>query len=191
MPAKIGVHPCDAGLLHARGEPKLEKITVYDRDESRADAVVEEISAVTDVKIVKGTSLEAMAKEHEVLSSATLILKESRALVKDEWVGPGQLVLPIDLVTFFNAKIPAHADKFFLDSTDEHELFNEAGYLPLDLPEIDAETGEVLAGLKPGRTSPDELIVVSNTGMSVTDVVLGKHVLDKAIERGVGRLLPL
>ena len=74
-------------------------------------------------------------------------------------------MLPIDLATFFDAKIPARADKFFLDSTDEHELFNEAGYLPLDRPEIDAETGEVLAGLKPGRTSRDELIVISNTGM--------------------------
>ncbi len=171
--------------------PKLERIAVYDRDVSRADALVAEIQKISDVKITRGESLEAMAKEHEVLSSATLILKESLALVKKEWGGAGQLILPIDLVTFFDAEIPGMADRFFLDSTDEHVLFDQMGYLPLGIPEITAETGEVLAGLKPGRTSPDELIVVSNTGMSVNDVTLGKFVLDKALEAGVGRILPL
>ncbi len=171
--------------------PKLETITVYDRDQSRADAVVAEVSKVSDAKIARGDSLEAMTKEHEVLSSATLILKKSLAFIKDEWIGPGQLVLPVDLVTFFDARTPARADKFFLDSTDEHVLFDQAGYFPLGLPEITAETGEVLAGLKPGRTSPDELIVVSNTGMAVTDITLGKYVLDQAIEAGVGTILPL
>jgi ornithine cyclodeaminase/alanine dehydrogenase-like protein (mu-crystallin family) len=65
------------------------------------------------------------------------------------------------------------------------------GYFPDGLPEITCETGEVLAGLKAGRESKDELIVCSNIGMSVCDVVVAKEVLDRALENNIGRKLPL
>ena len=74
---------------------------------------------------------------------------------------------------------------------DEHKLFESMGYFPEGLPRIQGETGEVLADLIPGRTSSDELIVVSNIGISVCDMVMGRAIFDKAVEMGLGRKLPL
>ena len=50
-----------------------------------------------------------------------------------------------------------------------------------------------MAGLKQGITSKDELIVYSNIGMSVCDVVVGvgREIFDIALEKGIGKILPL
>jgi ornithine cyclodeaminase/alanine dehydrogenase-like protein (mu-crystallin family) len=84
--------------------------------------------------------VEAVVKSSEVLSSATIILKETLAVVKDEWVGAGQTILPCDLNTFWDPRTTKRADKYIVDSIDEHELFAEMGYFPDGLPTIDASS---------------------------------------------------
>jgi ornithine cyclodeaminase/alanine dehydrogenase-like protein (mu-crystallin family) len=49
----------------------------------------------------------------------------------------------------------------------------------------------VVAGVKPGRESDDELIIAINIGMGVEDVVVARAIYDRALERGVGIVLPL
>ena len=83
------------------------------------------------------------------------------------------------------------ADKYIVDSIDEHELFASMGYFPEGLPHIVCETGEIIAGLKEGRTSKDEIIVCSNIGISVFDMAVAKLIFDRALENGAGRILPL
>ena len=111
------------------------------------------------------------------------------AVVKDEWVGAGQTILPCDLNTFWDPRTTKRADKFIVDSIDEHELFAEMGYFPDGLPTIVAETGEVLADVVAGRENPDQLIVNSNIGMAVCDVVVGKAIYDRALAQNAGILL--
>ena len=71
------------------------------------------------------------------------------------------------------------ADKYIVDSIDEHELFDSMGYFPDGLPEIYCETGEVIAGLKKGRESKDQLIVNSNIGIAVADVVMAREIFNR------------
>ncbi|MDW7677520.1 MAG: ornithine cyclodeaminase family protein, partial [Bacillota bacterium] len=87
--------------------------------------------------------------------------------------------------------ISLEADRYLVDSTEEHELFARMGYFPGGLPVIAGETGEVIAAVKPGRTSDEELIVCSNIGMAVCDVVVGREIFDVALEKGIGQKLPL
>ncbi len=55
--------------------------------------------------------------------------------------------------------------------------------------DVHAELGEVIAGRKPGRTSPDEIIIFDSTGMALQDVIVSAAVYEKAIIAGVGRLI--
>jgi len=169
---------------------KLKKIYIYDINESAMDNLISICQPNIDVPIVKGTP-EGMAKSCEVLSSATIIIKECLSVVKKEWVSKGQTILVNDLNTFWDPVISNEADKYIVDSIEEHELFAGMGYFPGGLPKIHGETGEVLAGLKKGRESKDELIVCSNIGMAVTDMVIARELFDRALERGVGRKLSL
>jgi ornithine cyclodeaminase/alanine dehydrogenase-like protein (mu-crystallin family) len=171
--------------------PKLKKIYVYDIIEERMDGLIKELQPEIEIPIIKGESFEQVTKSCEVLSSATIITKEVLGAVKREWVSPGQTILPCDLNTFLDPRIQLEADKYIVDSIDEHTLFAGMGYFPDGLPKVYGETGEIVAGVKPGRTGKDELIVCSNIGMSVLDVVMARAIFEKALATGTGRILPL
>jgi alanine dehydrogenase len=51
------------------------------------------------------------------------------------------------------------------------------------------ELGEVIAGVKPGRTSSDEIIIFDSTGMALQDVITAAAVYEKAIKQGTGILM--
>lgn len=187
----FGMFGCGVqGIEHVRYVVRtlknLKKIYVYDVREEVSDALISLVQPEIDIEIIKGKNPQELAEKCEVLSSATLIIKEPLAVVKDEWVSKGQTILPCDLNTFWDPVTQRRADKYIVDSIDEHELFQEIGYFPEGLPKIICETGEVLAGLKNGRTSANELIVCSNIGMSVCDVTVARAIFDIALEKNIG-----
>jgi ornithine cyclodeaminase/alanine dehydrogenase-like protein (mu-crystallin family) len=59
-----------------------------------------------------------------------------------------------------------------------------AGWNADDL--VHAELGEVVAGLRPGRESSDELTVFDSTGSAFQDVAAGALVYERALQRGRG-----
>jgi len=171
--------------------PKLKEIYIYDIREEAMDNLINVVQPQLDIEVKRGTNPETVTKSCQVLSSATVILLEPLAVVRDEWVSQGQTILPCDLNTFWDPVTQQRADKYIVDSAEEHELFGKLGYFPDGLPEITCETGEVLSGNKPGRERENELIVCSNIGMAVCDVVVGKELFIRALEGGLGRKLPL
>ena len=186
-----GVQGVEHVRFVARALKKLKKIYIYDVREDAMDALIHELKDEVTVPILKGDSFEQVAKSCEVLGSATYIVRENVAYVKEAWVGKGQTILPCDLNTFFEDTILLNADKYIVDSTEEHVLFDQMGYFTKGLPKIYCETGEIAAGLKPGRERKDELIVCSNIGMSVFDVAMGKFIFDNALQHNVGKLIEL
>lgn len=193
----FGMFGCGVqGTEHVRFMPRelkeLKKIYIYDVIDSRMDALVEEVQDEVDAEIVKARSVEEVVKSCEVLASATAILEKPDPKVKDEWLQKGQTVLICDLDSFWEIETMRRADKFVVDDIGQHQHFANAGYYPEGLPEkIYAETGEIVAGVKPGREVRDELIVVNNIGMAVEDVVMARAILDRALEQGLGIKLPL
>jgi ornithine cyclodeaminase/alanine dehydrogenase-like protein (mu-crystallin family) len=192
----FGMYGCGVqGMEHCRFIShtlnKLEKIYVYDINPEAVEKLIEIVQPQIEVEIVRGKSPEAVAKSCEVLCSATVILLEPLAVVKDAWISAGQTILPCDLNTYFDPATLKRADRYYVDSSEEHELFASMGYFPDGLPNISAETGEIVAGTISGRSNEGELIVCSNIGMAVCDVVVGKEVLIRALEKDLGRKLSL
>lgn len=175
----------------AEAMPSLKTVYMYDTREAAADALIAELRDEMPFTLVRGKSPEDVVKSVEVLSSATVILKETLAVVKDEWISAGQTILPCDLNTFWDPRTTQRADKYIVDSIDEHELFAEMGYFPDGLPTIVAETGEVLADVAVGRENSDQIIVNSNIGMAVCDVVVGRAIFERAVEHKIGSTLTL
>jgi ornithine cyclodeaminase/alanine dehydrogenase len=173
--------------------PKLKKIYIYDIHEDAVKKAVEEVQPEIDVELVPVSSPQEIAEKCEAMSSATIILRDPLCVVKDEWISPGQTIVPCDMNTYFDLKTQYKADKYIVDSIEEHQLFADMGYFPADkgLPEVYAQTGEILAGSKPGRERDDELIVCSNIGISVNDIAMGQAILKGAFEKGIGTRLPL
>jgi ornithine cyclodeaminase/alanine dehydrogenase-like protein (mu-crystallin family) len=51
---------------------------------------------------------------------------------------------------------------------------------------IHAEIGEIVAGLKPGRESDDEITYFKSVGIAAQDIAAARRVLDRAAELGLG-----
>lgn len=192
----FGMFGCGVqGIGHVRFVAKalkeLQAIYIYDKFPESMDRLIEQVKDEVKVPIIKATCPKEVVDNCEVLSSATFIVREPMKLVKKEWIRKGQTILPCDLNTFWDPEISLKADKYIVDSIDEHELFAGMGYFPDGLPKIVCQTGEILAGIAEGRTSEDQIIVCSNIGISTNDVAMGQAILKKALETGIGRKLKL
>jgi ornithine cyclodeaminase len=65
------------------------------------------------------------------------------------------------------------------------------GSAGLDDKAIHAELGEVLAGLRPGRSGPDDITVFGSVGLAFQDLAAGWRAYTLARERGIGRSVRL
>jgi ornithine cyclodeaminase/alanine dehydrogenase-like protein (mu-crystallin family) len=59
-----------------------------------------------------------------------------------------------------------------------------AGYMRLE--DVHAELGEVVAGVRPGRTTDREVIVFDSTGTALQDAAAAAVVYEKALAEGAG-----
>lgn len=83
-----------------------------------------------------------------------------------------------------------NVDKFCVDDTPQILHFKSEGYLK-SLPEIYADLGEIVAKKKPGRQNDKEKIMVMPLGLALEDVGVAIHIYQTALEKGIGRKLPL
>jgi ornithine cyclodeaminase/alanine dehydrogenase len=192
----FGMFGCGVqGIEHVRFIQKtlkhLKEIYIYDINEEAMDNLISQVEISPKIKIIKGENVEEVARMCDVLCSATVILKEPLAVLKDEWIRDGKTILACDLNTFVDPRITHKADKYIVDSKASHQLLEKQGYFPDGLPNVYCETGEIIAGIKDGRACDSELIVCSNIGMAVCDMVVARKVFDIALERGVGMKLKL
>lgn len=86
-------------------------------------------------------------------------------------------------------------NKTVVDILDQCASIGELHHaIALDLitkQHVHAELGEVIAGIKPGRTSSDEIIIFDSTGMALQDVITAAAVYRKAVDKGIGRIVDL
>lgn len=173
--------------------PKLKEIYIYDAYEPAMDALIEQCQPVVNAKIIKCTNPEQVAKSAEVIGSSvaapnTII---PLAFVKNEWISAGQTLICSDVHTTYEDAVFKRADIYVVDSIAQTKSLGEYGYYPYGVPEIYCETGVVMAGLKPGRTSPDQLCIANNVGLAAEDMMCAKAVFEAALKNKIGVKLPL
>ena len=57
--------------------------------------------------------------------------------------------------------------------------------------DICCELGEIVAGIRPGRRSDDEITIFDSTGLAVQDMVTANMIYRKALEQGIGQNIRL
>lgn len=186
-----GVQGKQQVAMVARAYPQIEKIYIYDRFEAAQDALIAECQQYTKAEFVK-CGWEELARNSEVIFSAAYIPAVPNPQIKDEWLPKkGQTIIASDCHTHYEDVSIKAADKYYCDSVEEHELFITYGLYPWGLPPITGETGAALAGVVPGRENDDEFIFVNNVGMAVEDIVVARKIFDAALEKGIGKKMPL
>ncbi|MEW6388117.1 MAG: ornithine cyclodeaminase family protein [Thermodesulfobacteriota bacterium] len=178
-----------AAILQVR---PIEEIVICDCAHKRAHALKEEMAQKYRLKVRLAPTPAEIAPAVDILVTVT---PSTVPLVQREWVAPG---------THINAIGADAAGKEELDPAilreakivvDDWAQASHSGEInvPLSQGELKPEQvygslGEIVAGKKPGRESPEEITVFDSTGLIIQDLALGFAVYQRARERGLGEI---
>lgn len=168
----------------------VETVRVFDIDTATLERFIADMSSETPFAIEAGSSARDVIRGADVVITATSGL--DAPVFAESWVAEGALVLPVHSKGWEQAMIE-RADRFIVDDWGQFATYlGPPGGFYETLPEApDAELGEVVAGLKPGREVPTQRILSFNPGLAMQDVGLASVVFARARKQGLGQRLTL
>ena len=131
-------------------------------------------------------SIEAACRESDVIITLTTA---DAPIVKDPWVKKGALVLTMGSYTETDEEIVVNCDRLITDHIGQTlhrgNLYEPAKKGLVTEDSFSATLPDILAGTKPGRTSPEERILCQIVGMGAPDAAVGALVLQHIEEQGI------
>ena len=173
----------------------LEEIRVTSaRPESRA-AFGERLERALGKPVRVLDGVEATVRGADVVVEATRLLAPE-PILRTEWIAPAALVVPYGTMSAVELSLTSIMDKVFVDDWGQCRR-GRFGALRAHVEQglvteetIAGELADVVAGTRPGRERDDERILFWHRGLATTDIALGQAILDRAVEQGVGTMLP-
>jgi ornithine cyclodeaminase/alanine dehydrogenase-like protein (mu-crystallin family) len=170
--------------------PGLRRVQAYDIEPGALRRYVTEVSRRHGIEVVPCASARETLSGANVVVTGGPIEPTAQRSIDADWLEPGLLGVALDYDCYWRPAALKAANKFVSDDIPQIEHLKEHGYF-IDSPPVTAELGEIVAGRKPGRERPDEIIVAMNLGVSVEDVTTARRIYDLAVSHGVGAMLPL
>jgi ornithine cyclodeaminase/alanine dehydrogenase-like protein (mu-crystallin family) len=162
-------------------------LTVFDRHRDRAAALADTARATQGIRgaTVAPSARDAVRDADVVVTAASF--GPVRQVMTEDWLAPGALVVAVDYATYCAAEVAAGAALFLVDQREQFLASRDAGNFD-GYPDPTATIGEaIVAGTE---RPPHGRVVVSHLGVGLADLVFGAAVLDRAVERGLGTVLP-
>jgi alanine dehydrogenase len=169
----------------------IQEAWIYDKEPERAAAYADEMSQRLSLPVrVAETPAEAVHRADVICTATT----SSSAVFEDADVQPGTHINAVGAYTPEMQEIPVETVLRAKVVIDHREAsLAEAGDLLIPLKQglitedhIYAELGEIAAGLKPGRASPEEITLFKSVGVAVQDVAAAGAVLEAARRLNLG-----
>jgi alanine dehydrogenase len=168
----------------------IQEVVVFNRHLAHSQAFADAVMARHGVKArATGDVMEAVKGQDIVVTTTP----STTPVVRREWVLPG---------THLNAIGADAAGKQELDPAiltgarvvvDDWAQASHSGEINVPLSkgeftpqQVYGSLGEIVAGKKPGRETPEEITVFDSTGLIIQDLALGLAVFKRAKERGLG-----
>jgi ornithine cyclodeaminase/alanine dehydrogenase-like protein (mu-crystallin family) len=195
---RVEERPVRVGLIGAgvQGRSHLEvfgrvlpglELHIFDRHPDRAAALVEAARATDGIALAAtADSAQAAVREADVVVTAASF-GPVRQVMTSDWLAPDALVVPVDYATYCAAEVASGAALFLVDHREQFLANRDAGAFD-GYPDPAATIGEsILAGTK----RPEHgRVVVSHLGVGLADLVFGAAIVQRAVERGLGIVLP-
>ena len=175
----------------------LEEVRVWSRSKSRVESYISEMDPICEGK----TTLVPVKNVKDAVDNADIIVTTTpsrKPLVYDEWISEGTHITCIgadapgkeelDPKILLRAKIYVDDWEQGLHSGEVNVPFSK-GIITKE--KICGELGDVIAGLKPGRTSSEEITIFTSTGLAIQDAVTADIVYRKALSKNLGQWIKM
>jgi len=164
----------------------LEEVRVYDIDAAAASRFQADVEAAHGVDVTVCDDPEGAVVGTDVVITAT---PATTPIVRRSWIGAGVTAISVGSQgQEFDDETVLGADKLICDSWEqcthlgELRSFAESGRLTR--ADVYAEIGETVAGLRGGRESADEFILVVPIGLGALDIALARVVYERIAATG-------
>jgi ornithine cyclodeaminase/alanine dehydrogenase len=171
----------------------IERVWAYDRDQEQTQKFASELAGELRIDIKAVGDLRTAVRQSDVCITCT---PSKQPFLKEDFVTPGTFIAAVGADNPEKQELePAllSRNKVVVDVLEQCSSIGElhhaldAGVITIE--DVYGELGEVIAGVKPGRTSSDEIIIFDSTGMALQDVVTAAAVYEKAVREGAGTLI--
>ncbi len=168
----------------------IRRVMAYDRTPLNARRYADEVSNQWGVEVTVVDEPRQAVSGCDIVVTAGPILHQPHATIKAGWLDAGAFASLVDFDSYWDRAALAEADKFCTDDVPQLEHYQQVGYFQ-DIPALHASLGELVTGRKPGRQSPTERTMAANLGLALDDMATAPIVYRRAVERQIGRWLPL
>jgi len=173
----------------------FDEIRVHSRRAESREPFAARLSEDLGKPVIATEDWRSCIEGADVLVEASRLSKPT-PLLKTAWIKPGALVIPYGTMSALELDIVERAPKIVVDDRGQMRAgplgalraHIDAGLVSEET--VHAELGEICAGLRPGRETPDETILFWHRGLPTSDIALGAKLLEKAAEAGAGMRLP-
>jgi len=195
----------------------FDEIRVHSRRPESRDGFAAKLAADLGKPVIAVADWKSCVEGADIVVEASR-LPEPQPLLKTEWIKRGALVVPYGTMSAVELSLTDIMQKIVVDDwgqckggkfgslrahvetgrLSEATLHAELGQIAAGLKAgrqrlseatLHAELGQIAAGLKAGRQSDGETILFWHRGLSLSDIALGKAMLAKAGENGIGQRL--
>ena len=192
--------------------PKLDCVHIKGRGQRSIDSFIkfikEELPQIKDIKVCD--TVEEAVRDSDIISFTTTVKDDVATFpyISGDWIKKGALISMPSAARFDDAYL-ANC-RLVVDNSKLYEAWEEEYPYPtypkmqiigtkftdlihdgLVQPEDITDITDIITGKATGRKSEDEVIVYSVGGMPVEDIAWGCTVYRNALEKGIGRTLPL
>jgi ornithine cyclodeaminase len=178
---------------------RFGEVRIWGRDPSKAQACANELGKHRSIPACNFAVTESVGEAVQGADVVITVTASHEPLVRAAWLKPGVTVIAVGSdgpdKRELDVDVLVRADKIVADSLSQclrlGEIHHAVERGVIAKEKIHAELGEITAGLKPGRTADEEVIVCDLTGVGVQDVAAASLVLERAKAEGQGEKLAL
>jgi alanine dehydrogenase len=169
----------------------VKTIKVFSRNEERAKAFA--------TKVLQKLGIDAQVAEsaREAVKGSALVVAATTSgtpVIEGAWLEPGMHISAVgantrtkselDIACFERSIVVADSREQVLEETGDLRAAVESGRVRPDV--VVAELSELTAGLKPGRTSPEQITIFKSVGVALQDVAVASCLFVNAERDGIG-----
>ncbi len=172
----------------------FDEIRIHSRRPESREAFAARLSEDLGKPVIATADWRSCVEGADIVVEASR-LSQPKPLLRTDWIKPGALVIPYGTMSAVELSLCGIMDKMVVDDWGQCRAGRfgslrahvEAGLL--SEATLHAELGQIVAGLKPGRESDAETILLWHRGLSLSDIALGHAMLAKAARLGIGQKL--
>jgi alanine dehydrogenase len=168
----------------------IEAIHAWDRDAENLARYKADIESEFGIPVVMANSKKEAVEQADILVTTT---RGTGPVVEADWIKPGTHIVAIgsdapgkqelDPEIFRSARIVVDS---ISQCVEKGETQNPLKSRVITKDDIHGEIGEVLLGIKPGRTNDEEITIFDSTGMAIQDNTTAGKIYRNAVEQGIG-----